>query len=478
MSRITGTETLSLMEAYQAVYSPQQSLEEEIFESVAYALISQGYTATDVLEYFANTDDEVIIEDIVALSEGTLIIESVVSEEYIEEQYEILNEALPLAAGLALGAKALVGAGARRTAGAVIKRMAGPGVRKAIGGAVGKLKGLAGGAKAALSKLPKPVKTLGKLAIGGAAFEAGAGAVRKMTGGGSKPAPKPSDLGPQKALGGQASFKAGGGQAAVAKGKSATDVQRAGSEALFKAGGGAAAIAKKGQTRAQVMAQGSKNVAPKPTAAPTASSAAPSGSGGGGSSTTPSTPAKPKLSPTKPSDSDTKLTKMQQWAKANPGLASKVKPGQSGYDDISATRTKPGPNEKQDQTPTQGPPDAKIDTKAVDAALKAQQEKDKNKAKPQAVNSSYEYDAFDLVLEYLTSEGHVDTLDEALYVMMEMDVKTIGSIVENRGMSYSGGKPGASGDGGKPTGITGGTTYKMKGWDDDKDPKKSKVKGV
>jgi hypothetical protein len=52
------------------------------------------------------------------------------------------------------------------------------------------------------------------------------------------------------------------------------------------------------------------------------------------------------------------------------------------------------------------------------------------------------------------------------------------SIVENRGMSHSGGKPGASGDGGKPTGITGGTTYQMKGWNDDKDAKKPKVKGV
>jgi hypothetical protein len=64
---------------------------------------------------------------------------------------------------------------------------------------------------------------------------------------------------------------------------------------------------------------------------------------------------------------DAKLTNMQKWAKANPTLAAKVKPGQSGYDEISAKRTKPGPNEKQDQTPTQGNPDAKIDTKSVEA---------------------------------------------------------------------------------------------------------------
>jgi hypothetical protein len=43
---------------------------------------------------------------------------------------------------------------------------------------------------------------------------------------------------------------------------------------------------------------------------------------------------------------------------------------------------------------------------------------------------SYQHDAYDIVLEYLLSNGHVDTLDEALYVMMEMDVETIGTIVE------------------------------------------------
>jgi hypothetical protein len=120
-----------MLEAYQAVYSSQQSLEEEIFETIAYALISQGYTATDVLEYFANVDEEVIIEDIVSIAEGTLLIErSCLLKNIFKSNYEILNEALPaIAAGLGLAGRALLGAGARRTAGAVIKRMAGPGVQ-------------------------------------------------------------------------------------------------------------------------------------------------------------------------------------------------------------------------------------------------------------------------------------------------------------------------------------------------------------
>lgn len=41
-----------------------------------------------------------------------------------------------------------------------------------------------------------------------------------------------------------------------------------------------------------------------------------------------------------------------------------------------------------------------------------------------------QYDAYDLVLEYLFSQGHVETLEEALYVMMEMPAETIQAIVE------------------------------------------------
>lgn len=43
---------------------------------------------------------------------------------------------------------------------------------------------------------------------------------------------------------------------------------------------------------------------------------------------------------------------------------------------------------------------------------------------------SYKYDAYDLVLEYLLSQGHAETVEEAHYVMMEMDAEMIGSIVE------------------------------------------------
>jgi hypothetical protein len=50
----------------------------------------------------------------------------------------------------------------------------------------------------------------------------------------------------------------------------------------------------------------------------------------------------------------------------------------------------------------------------------------------QRLNMEMEYDAYDIVLEYLLSQGHVETVEEAHYVMMEMDAETIGSIVEER----------------------------------------------
>ena len=46
------------------------------------------------------------------------------------------------------------------------------------------------------------------------------------------------------------------------------------------------------------------------------------------------------------------------------------------------------------------------------------------------VKNSYEYDAYDLVLEYLLSEGHADTIEEAHYVMLQMNAEHIRNIVE------------------------------------------------
>jgi hypothetical protein len=52
------------------------------------------------------------------------------------------------------------------------------------------------------------------------------------------------------------------------------------------------------------------------------------------------------------------------------------------------------------------------------------------KTRAQVLGNSYEYDAYDLVLEYLLSQGHVETVEEANYVMLVMDAEFVGDIVE------------------------------------------------
>jgi hypothetical protein len=48
------------------------------------------------------------------------------------------------------------------------------------------------------------------------------------------------------------------------------------------------------------------------------------------------------------------------------------------------------------------------------------------------LKQSFEYDAYDFVLEYLLSQGHAETVAEAQYLMTEMDAEMIGDIIEAR----------------------------------------------
>ena len=79
---------------------------------------------------------------------------------------------------------------------------------------------------------------------------------------------------------------------------------------------------------------------------------------------------------------------MDQWARANPTLAAKVKPGQSGYDTIKAR-------------------------------LSADNDRQEN------------YDAYDLVLSHLINEGYADTQEAALAIMGNMSEDWRESIAEN-----------------------------------------------
>ena len=72
-------------------------------------------------------------------------------------------------------------------------------------------------------------------------------------------------------------------------------------------------------------------------------------------------------------------------------------------------------------------------SKDVDVTTAAQKELIKAAGKynlPRVQRIGATMEAYDVVLDYLLSEGHADTVEEAHYVMMQMDAEYIQSIVE------------------------------------------------
>ena len=95
----------------------------------------------------------------------------------------------------------------------------------------------------------------------------------------------------------------------------------------------------------------------------------------------------------------------------------------------------PAPKTASSQVSAPPPPKVKTDTavqrvqtvsqpaaKSIEAEVKKRNIPTFNTSKmTTTLRQSYEYDAYDLVLEYLFDTGHVDTIEEANYVMMQMD---------------------------------------------------------
>jgi hypothetical protein len=400
-------------------------LVEDIITTISTSMVYEGYSANAIIAFLADSPEESIIEKYFSFDESILI-ESNVSEEYIEEQLqqldEIIGAALRIAgAGLkaAKYAKNVKGAApiARlsagfKGAGTAAERVAKQGlkqssvVRSTLSKGVQKVKDVAKGAKAALTS-PTAKKIATGALIGGTGVLAGyAGA--KLGSGDGKVGPKlvgPKIVGP-------------------------------------------------------------KIVGPK-IVGPTSSSS----SGGGGGSSAPSS-ASPKPSPAKSAvtaQTGDKTKDMDTWAKANPKLAAakaerdRTRGTSSTTNPLMAdmksklpaatptSTSKPGPKEKQNQTPTTGPTPAIPDLKSVNADLKKAntpdalnkpapagsalaKEQERMKKQSSKTATSESYDAYDLVLEYLLSQGHVETVEEANYVMMVMDAETIGTIVEGSGV--------------------------------------------
>lgn len=155
---------------------------------------------------------------------------------------------------------------------------------------------------------------------------------------------------------------------------------------------------------------------PKPTPTPTPSS----GSGGSGTSSSSSTPAARPSRPAPVSLGAERRTPTSSELRAAQSARAQAKA--SGASRIGAEKAAVSAgiaNKAPTPKPTPRPNVSGIKSGRLATALSS--------VKP---FKAEEFDAFDLVLAYLVSEGHVETLDEALYVMMEMSEETICGIVE------------------------------------------------
>ena len=161
-------------------------------------------------------------------------------------------------------------------------------------------------------------------------------------------------------------------------------------------------------------------------------------------------PAAPKVAPTKPvaaAQTGDKVKDMATWAKANPKLAAAAaerartrgtsattNPQMDGLKSRlpapAAPKVSPS-NTLSNTVAAASKPAAFSPAPEVKATTIAAAPKPAPVSPRQArLNMEMEYDAYDVVLEYLLSQGHAETVEEAHYVMLEMDAETIGTIVE------------------------------------------------
>lgn len=447
----------------------------DILATISSSMVYEGYSANAIISFLETSSEQDIIEKYLSFDENILI-ESTVSEDYIIEQLEIfdycIDEGLD---SLIRGAAGLVGRIASKPArmkvaqrimtskdpaktAAAVDRLArmkmnkagfpadmtkkvvdaapdisgktrviatAPAIGKVVKG-VQKVKDIAKGAKAALTS--PTAKKIGLGALGAGALVGLPYVGAKLAGaGGENSTAKTSPGGAGTPSGGAvkdlAAYRAGGGGAQSKKaGMASADVENLGRSNLFKAGGGAAKMQKVGLTKQQVMDLGSKNIAAKKPAAKPAST--PSGGSGSGGGSSPSTAAKP-AAPAKPAAKGPAIGTTKGGTKYEIRTPTTIEMNKSkeaggGEEGVKAAVAA--------SQPTTGSANSKIDTKAADAALAAENERLKKGTKPTTQKESY--DAYDLVLNYLFETGQVDTISEAHYIMMELDSDAIGGIVE------------------------------------------------
>lgn len=335
----------------------------DIYATVAYSMLHEGYSASGILGFLSTAPDEEILERYYNFDEN-LIAESTISEEYINEQVEQLDEfvgaALRILGAAAKGAKYAKGAtglaplarggAALKAAGTAASRVAQQGTRASsvIRAGLSKIKGAA---TKALPGLKDAAKKAAKVLIPGAAGFA-LGRMTAPKGDGAKPAPTP----------------------------------------------------------------------PKAPELPAPSSSAPSA---------PSAPSKPSVKQT-----GDKAKDMATWAKANPKLAA----AQAERERTRGTAQTSNPLMKdfRDKMPAGSPTVQAPEVKGLGKGHQAltnnpyagkTPENKKPTEKEVEKDTKVKKEAYDVVLDYLLSEGHADTVEEAHYIMLRLDAEHIQEIV-------------------------------------------------
>ena len=443
----------------------------DILATISSSMVYEGYSANAIISFLETSSEQDIIEKYLSFDENILI-ESTVSEDYIIEQLEIFDFAISEGLGTILGkatsfiarvaskparmkaAERLATSNNPARTAAAYQKLANNNIAKAgfkvastdgapasfkfkntsdaaraaaMSKPIAKIKDIAKSAKAALTSPTAKKIGLGALGAGALVGLPYVGAKLAGAGGGNSTA-KTSPGGAGTPSGGAvkdlAAYRAGGGGAQSKKaGMASADVENLGRSNLFKAGGGNAQMKKAGLTKQQVMDLGSKNTATKKPAVKPAST--PSGGSGSGGGSSPSTATKP-VAPAKPAAKGPAIGTTKGGTKyeirtPNSREMEASKAAGGGEEGVKAAVAT--------SQPTTGSANSKIDTKAADAALAAENERLKKGTKPTTQKESY--DAYDLVLNYLFETGQVDTISEAHYIMMELGADAIGDIVES-----------------------------------------------
>jgi len=411
-----------LNEESQYYDAEASELVEDILAAISTSMVYEGYSAEGIIGFLADSSDQDIVEKYLSFDENVLV-ESTISEDYITEQLKLFDVAIDEGIGSLIGK---VAKGAIGLAGRVASKPARAAVAKKLASSANPEK-----TRAAVQRLAQ--KSARNANVGGYSSTMSPIGGGKLTGKQSaelltkaklsQGAQKVKDIaqGAKKALPG------------IAKGAGIFGLGAAGGYVGAKMAG-----AGSGEKSAESPKPPTKTPAPAAPKLPPASTSSGGGSTPSGSGVRRSKPSAPATS----KQTGDKAKDMATWAKANPKLAAKLNPdgtqkgtGQSEMEKNAEELRQMVNRSKQRQGSLMGGPEGpgKIDTKSVDAAMKAEQERQKKRLESQnsaSTTTKETYEPYNVILSYLLSEGHADTVDEANYIMLEMDETAVGTIIE------------------------------------------------